>query len=98
VLVLTERAREDVERVAAWYRARPERLAREFLADVAHCLAGLEDFPERHPAVHRGVRRAQLRRFPYMILYTIAAARVCVIGCFRLHQDPRRWMARIGLP
>lgn len=93
-IVLSEAAREDIGRAVRWYRERSERLAREFLADVESCLEGLSALPMRHPISHRDVRRARLRRFPYMVLYTIRRERVHAFGVFHLHPDPRQWMAR----
>jgi plasmid stabilization system protein ParE len=68
-IVLSEAAREDIGMAAEWYRAHADRLARAFLADVENCLDALEQFPMRHPVSHLDVRRARLRRFPYMVLY-----------------------------
>jgi plasmid stabilization system protein ParE len=93
-VILSEIAREDIEAAADWYRARADRLAHEFLADLERCLDGLERFPNRHPVSHLDVRRARLVRFPYTVVYVVRRKRVQVIGCFHLHRDPRRWLSR----
>jgi plasmid stabilization system protein ParE len=68
---LSKLARKDIEAISRWYRDRSELLARESLSDLAECLDGIDRFPESYPLVFRDIRRARLRRFPYMILYAI---------------------------
>lgn len=93
---LSKPARKDIEAIADWYRARSEVRAAEFRADLAECFEDIERFPESHPLVFRDVRKARLRRFPYMILYAIRGRRIRGVGCFHLHRHPQVWMERLG--
>jgi plasmid stabilization system protein ParE len=95
-LDLTPEAEADLGEAYGWYRDRGATLAEEFLISLDACFASLQEFPEAHPAVHRGVRRALLRRFPYCVLYVLESSRILVIGVFHARRDPRAWRSRAG--
>ena len=50
--------------------------------------------PLQFPAVFKNVRRALLRQFPYMLLFTIEGDTLLVIACFHASRDPRQWQQR----
>jgi plasmid stabilization system protein ParE len=93
-IVLTEEARKDIEDARIWYLRRSDVLGRDFVRSLRLCLDGIEQFPERHPIVHRNIRRALMRRFPYMVLYVPLGDASAVIGCLHIRRDPRDWQAR----
>ena len=62
-------AEADVLEAHVWYRERGLSLAEEFLRSLDASLDLIRRLPESHPVVHRQVRRALLRRFPYGIFY-----------------------------
>ena len=93
-IVLTEEAREDIEDVRSWYRRRSDVLSRDFARSLRLCFHGIEQFPEQYPVVHRNIRRALLRRFPYMILYVPLGQASAVLGCFHVRRNPQDWQSR----
>jgi plasmid stabilization system protein ParE len=84
----------DIEDAHEWYQARRPGLGDEFLQSVTNTLGTILRQPERYPVVHRDLRRALLRRFPYGIFYKIQGDRVMVVACFHAKRDPRRWQSR----
>ncbi len=46
-------------------------------------------------AVYGDVRKAVVRRFPYVVLYREDAAEVVVIAVFHTSRDPSIWQARV---
>ena len=48
----------------------------------------------RAHAVHRHVRRALIRRFPYGIYYAVDEELIEVIAVFHAKRDPKRWQDR----
>jgi len=93
-IVLTEEAREEIEDARTWYRRRSDVLGRDFARSLRLCLRGIEQFPEQHPVVHRNIRRALLRRYPYMILYVPLDHASAVLGCFHIRRNPQDWQSR----
>jgi hypothetical protein len=48
----------------------------------------------QYQVVHREVRRAIPRRFPYGVFYRIDGAEVLVFAVVDLHRDPSIWQDR----
>jgi plasmid stabilization system protein ParE len=95
-IVLTELAREEIRGARRWYRSLHSVLERDFVRSIRSCLDRIVEFPEGHPLVHRGVRKAIPRRFPYLILYRSDGETITVIACMHAHRDPQSWMARLS--
>ena len=55
---------------------------------VQSVLAGLAEKPLRYPVVHRNIRRALVRRFPYGVFYTLIEDEVLVVACFHSKRNP----------
>jgi len=85
-----------VELAAAydWYEARVEGLGNEFVRAVDACLASIERGPHVYPIVHKEIRRALLRRFPYGIFYIFNDIEIVILACFHVRRDPKIWEKR----
>lgn len=77
-----------------WYEARAGGLASEFLRSLDACLAVVARHPDAFPIVHRGLRRALLRRFPYGLYYLVDGETLVVLACLHAARDPRAWKRR----
>lgn len=44
--------------------------------------------------IHREVRRALIRRFPYAIFYVVSDEIVTILGIFHCRRNPRAWKSR----
>lgn len=85
----------DATEAFLWYLDQDETIAADFLAAVNDCVDRILEFPEAHAIVHREVRRALLRRFPYGLFYVLKADRIVVLACFHASRDPREWRERV---
>lgn len=95
-LRLRPEAEADIAGGYRWYRARAARLASDFLDELGRALSAVSDHPGAHPSLHKKVRRALVRRFPYAIFYIVEGDEVVVLGIFHQARDPRRWRRRIN--
>jgi toxin ParE1/3/4 len=84
-------AEADVSEAYGWYNEQGHGLADEFRRSVDACLSVILRHPEAYPKVHKDLRRALLRRFPYGLFYLLAQEEVVVFGCFHAARDPRQW-------
>jgi hypothetical protein len=51
--------------------------------------------PRQFPVVHKNIRRALLRRFPYALMFVIDdVATLTGIACFHGGRDPAHWQKR----
>ncbi len=92
---LRPEAEEEIGHAAEWYAERGLELGSAFLDEVSRTIAALQSAPERYPIVDASIRKAVLRRFPYLLLYRATDEEVVVISCFHTRRDPREWRERL---
>lgn len=84
----------DLRHARSWYDdIRPE-LGERFAVAVDKTIEAIAEHPLQFPVVHRGRRRAGVRRFPYGIFFEIQPERIVVIACFHAKRNPKRWRLR----
>jgi plasmid stabilization system protein ParE len=81
-------AERDLLDASAWYDLRRPMLGGEFLDAFAELQARLEHTPFIYPEVYLGVRRAVLRRFPYLVYFVVRGQSVLVAACLHAARDP----------
>lgn len=85
-------ASDDLTEVLGWYKEQnAEGLHKRFIEALSQVLKRLENNPESNPIVHKNVRQALLKKFPYKILYTFdnAIVEVLVIAVIHQKRDPK---------
>ncbi len=87
-------AQAEIIEAYQWYEDKAEGLGAEFVRAVDACLAAIERNPTAYALVHKQVRRALLRRFPYGIFYLVEGEAIVVLACFHSSRDPKRWQQR----
>jgi plasmid stabilization system protein ParE len=93
-LRLTPAAEADVKGVFAWYSDRGHELGDQFRFALDQCLEAIERNPLAYAVVHREMRRALLRRFPYCVFYIVSDQDIVVLACVHGHRDPEIWQSR----
>ena len=87
-------AEQDILEAQRWYELQRSSLGSEFRTAVDELLRRLGDTPLLYPAVYQGLRRAVLRRFPYLVYFTVAGDIVTVLACLHSSRDPRLLRSR----
>jgi plasmid stabilization system protein ParE len=83
-------AEQDLLEAQRWYDEQRTGLGTEFRAAVSELLNRLADAPFAYPIVHQQhVRRAVLRRFPYLVYFAASDTTVTVLACLHSSRDPR---------
>jgi len=93
-LFVRQAARADIAEAFQWYRERADRLAEDFLQEVYGVLHSVEASPKQFPVALDDIRKAPLRRFPYVVYFVILRGGISVIAVTHGRRDPRRWSAR----
>lgn len=95
--ILVPEAKTDVADAYLWYEDQSLGLGMEFLRCVEAALQSVHRMPLIYPVVHRGYRRALLRRFPFAVFFEIdeASDRCIVYSVFHCSQDPAKWLGRL---
>ncbi|AUS99843.1 addiction module toxin RelE [Nostoc sp. CENA543] len=94
-LIIQPEAEYDIQDVFEWYESQNLGLGSEFVRAVDVCLSGIGRNPLAYQVIYKQVRRALIRRFPYIILYVFDQDTVSVIACFHAKRDPKQWLERI---
>jgi plasmid stabilization system protein ParE len=66
-----------------------------FRSEVSRVIDRLAGTPVIYQIVHRDIRRAIVRRFPYLIWYRVVAETILVLACTYAGRDPERVKARL---
>ena len=61
---------------------------------VEESLEKISRDPKLYPAIHKKIRRAMIRRFPYGILCFLEKDEIVVVGVFHSSRNPKRWKNR----
>ena len=93
-IVLRPEVESDLLAAQAWYEQQLPGLGGRFLSAVEQVLARIEAMPEMYAVILRNVRRAKVRRFPYVVYYRILTDRIEVIAILHGGRDPRLWQSR----
>ena len=94
-MILHPRVYSDVDKIMKHYEgAEPPELAQEFYAEVRHFMAEAAARPESFSIRERDIRRVNLERFPYHILFRIAGDVVRILVVRHHRRDPSLGMGR----
>jgi toxin ParE1/3/4 len=92
---VTPIARRDLIDAQDWYESEAPGLGRRFRSAVDAVIKRISTNPRQFPVVHKNVRRARLRRFPYALMFVIEPDEaLTIIACFHGSRDPSRWQER----
>jgi toxin ParE1/3/4 len=93
-LFLRDDAKADLAEAYRWYQSRRAGLGDEYLAAVRLALEAIEHGPEQYPFAADDIRKAPLRRFPYVVYYVIMDTSISVLAVMHSRRHPRRWRER----
>lgn len=95
-IIFTPIARQELIEARDWYESKSPGLGQLFLAAVDAVIQRISSNPAQFPAVHKTIRRALLRRFPYALFFvTEPDDSITVIACFHGSRDPAQWQRRM---
>jgi plasmid stabilization system protein ParE len=94
-VIFTRPARAELIHAQDWYENEVPGLGRQFRAAPDATVTRISADPWQFPIIHKKVRRALFRRFPYALMFVIEAdGALTVIACFHGSRDPARWQTR----
>ena len=93
-LVFRRIAEREFDDAVGWYEGEREGLGREFRAAIEEYLQRIADDPEMFPEVRGEVRRAVVRRFPFVIHFRIEQQRIVILSVFHTSRDPKQVESR----
>ena len=100
-VLLSPRARVELGEILEYYAAQQPGLDAEFLAEFEHSSRQLGQFPEIGPVAGglmtsvRRSRRLIMRRFPYLLIYSLAPASLTIVAIAHQSRRPGFWRNRV---
>lgn len=94
LVIIEPLAEQDLVEAQVWYEEKRVGLGVRFRSCVNEALGILSQTPFIYPVLHRGIRRAPVRKFPYLIYFLVQNDKIFVFGCFHGRRDPRLVLAR----
>jgi len=88
-------AKADVGDAMSYYERQRPGLGIEFADEFDRAIRRLEQFPESGAPLTDDMRRSQLDRFPYGIIYYVEPQSVVVLAVMHLHRRPDAWRTRL---
>ncbi len=87
-------ANADLKQALAWYENIHPDLGVRFALAVEAAVEAIAENPLRFQVVHKRLRRAGIRRFPYGIFFDVETHRIVMIACFHGKRNPKHWQLR----
>jgi plasmid stabilization system protein ParE len=95
-LVSEPQADLDIEAAFQWYEKEQSGLGLEFLDELRAAYNRIVEGPFKYPHLRSGVRRALVRRFPYVVYFALEPTVIVVLAVLHASRDPAEWQRRIG--
>ena len=91
-LIVLASAAFEMDAAFAWYENRQPGLGTDFLRACDAAFSAIARMPEAYRVIRPRVRRALLRRFPYMVFFRATDDRVVVLAVVHVRQSPDVWL------
>jgi toxin ParE1/3/4 len=88
--IITNRATKDIAKGRDWYETKRLDLGYEFMDFVYQCIEEIHKRPLGYPVKHKYVREMYIRKYPYVIIYSIEEAIIFILRVFPCKNDPQK--------
>lgn len=92
-----EYAQQDYEVIVEWYASRSIKSAKNFIVEVGHALQLICDNPNRWRNEYKHFRELGLKKFPYIIIYSVEEdiQQIIVTAIFHTSKNPKKKYPKI---
>ena len=87
-------ARRELNEAVRYYNAQRIRLGEEFRDEAWETVQRIKEFPQTWHPLGSNIRRCQMRRFPFGIIYEPSEVEIVLIAVAHLHREPEYWRSR----
>ena len=89
-LVLTNRSLSDIEKARAWYNKQQTGLGTKFSDAVFKGIEVVHNNPEGNEVKYRFTREKLIKKFPYLIIYSVEENIIFILRVFHCKQSPKK--------
>jgi len=87
-LIISEKAESDLLESYLWYEFKRNGLGEEFVLTVEAAINVISRMPLAFPIRYKKMHGLPIRRFPYLILYTVHLKVIKIMAVFHTSQAP----------
>jgi len=84
----------EFEEAIAWYEQQHAGLGMRFAGEVVAAAQHAAELPAIHAIIHKDLRFARVKRFPYSVIFREESSRIVVVAVFHTSRDPGNWQRR----
>ena len=88
-VVFSTRARQDILTAYEFYEASQRDLGDYFNIQLKDSVASILKVPEGFKLVHKDFRQIKLKKFPYVIIYSINIEEIVILKVFHTSLNPK---------
>jgi plasmid stabilization system protein ParE len=88
-------AETELAEARLWYGFQRDGLDVELMQRIDETLERIINAPRRFPRVHRKLRRAIVKQFPFAVFYEVRKDEIVVFAVFHSRRDPKRLTSRL---
>ena len=88
-------ARRELIEAAQYYNAQRVPLGDEFRDEAWETVRRIKEFPHAWHPLGGSIRRCQMQRFPYGLIYEPTDVEIVIVAVAHLHQEPEYWRTRL---
>ena len=89
-------ARAELREAVRYYESHAADLGADFLLEVTAAVERITEFPVAWQTVDVELRRCQLGRFPYGLIYAEEGTDILIVAVAHLHRRPESWRDRLN--
>ncbi len=93
-LELHEQAEQELWDAMDYYDEKRKQLGQEFAQELRAIMKTVWEHPARFPTVKDNIRKAVVKKFPYIIIFEIQEDTVFVLAIFHTSRNPDSWEGR----
>jgi len=94
-MIVRPEAEAEMTEAYDWYEDRLSGLGSDFLLSVDAVFHAIARTPQHYPVVHKEIRRALTKRFPFEVFFLEEDARVVILAVFHAKRNPKNWQERV---
>ena len=94
-LIITNTANDGINKGKRWYNKQQENLGFKFADYIYECFEEIRNRPLGYASKHRYTREMVVKKYPYIIIYTLEENIVFIMKVFPCRTDPKKKYKRI---
>jgi plasmid stabilization system protein ParE len=94
-LLYLDAANSEFDEAIAYYNIQSAGLGFEFADEIKEAIERIKNYPEAWTPLSGRVRRCQVHRFPYSVIYQVRAELLIIVAIQRHSRKPENWRNRL---